>query len=76
MVLLRNLQKDTRFEMFISSLSRISHGFYQQFIESRATFAKLKDSDQKAETLFDILQTEVASRGINRRVMNTMLKKY
>jgi len=67
MVLLRNLQKDTRFEMLISSMSRISHGFYKQFIKSRATFAKLKASDQKAETLFDILQTEVASRQNRKR---------
>lgn len=67
MVLLGNLQKDTRFEMLISSMSRISHGFYQQFIESSATFAKLKASDQKAETIFDILQTEVAIRQNRKR---------
>lgn len=67
MKLIEKLEREDRFKVIVNSLSRMSHDFYKQFLENKVTFEKLRESDQKPETLFDILQEEVAIRQNRRR---------
>ena len=59
--LLETLNEEDRFKLLINSFSKISHGFYRQFIKNAQIFKQLKESDRKAETIFDILQTKIAN---------------
>ena len=62
MKLIYDLDREEQLSALLDSFSRIAHGFYRQFVDDEAVLRHLRESDQRPETIFDILQTEVVAR--------------